>query len=618
MLIYNHNKEFIGIDEEELRHFGYQSLDELFSECRDFADLFVKKPGYIHNFKNFKWIDYLLHADADDAKVIINARGHEYSCDLLIKPMYLLNTPDQPAYVITIQHIKSLGTAPKLNAAPADMPEPVFAPVSPMAAAPVTGHLEEPAFKKPTAGLPSLDDIEPMTLVEPDPMDVPLEALNVDDVYTPAPAHPKAPEHDFNQPLDIGDVFIPSEAAKKQAEEEERKRLEELKQREEQLKEFAPVSDDNKRPMLGDYIHLNKEEREFLDNLKTDRAYVYDPQIAADELGLPVDLIEEFIGDFIQQAYEFKDELFTSSAAADRDNIRNLSHKLKGVAANLRVEDAFEVLSVINTSDNLVEIEANLKQFYYIIAKLDPNSKTPQISASSTETEHIEAETSLPQPEDELYAFEPLEETSVQPLDEIPVESQPHPVEADDEIYSFETRETTADAPLKTASKEDNDLYDFGFKDEQSFSASEFSETATETSLPEPEAELPEPSEPIQSDYVAPQRPEQSKQPNPVPPMHYDRNKAQNELGIPGPLLQEFIKDFMDEANNRSGDFEDAINHNEPAKWQQAAIILKGVSDNLRMTDISALLQTINHTTDVTEARTTLVHLYNCIDQLQQ
>ena len=46
MLIYNHQQEFVGINEKDLKSLGFRNLADLQSECKDFADLFVKRPTY--------------------------------------------------------------------------------------------------------------------------------------------------------------------------------------------------------------------------------------------------------------------------------------------------------------------------------------------------------------------------------------------------------------------------------------------------------------------------------------------------------------------------------------------------------------------------------------------
>jgi len=103
---------------------------------------------------------------------------------------------------------------------------------------------------------------------------------------------------------------------------------------------------------------------------KFNNGYIYNPEVASKELGLPLDLIEEFIQDFIAQAGDFKPELYASLNDGDIDNVKTLSHKLKGVAANLRIEDAFEVLALINATPDIAVIQTNLDLFYKIIAKL--------------------------------------------------------------------------------------------------------------------------------------------------------------------------------------------------------------------------------------------------------
>lgn len=98
--------------------------------------------------------------------------------------------------------------------------------------------------------------------------------------------------------------------------------------------------------------------------------YVYNPQTASEELGLPIDLVEEFIQDFIAQANSFKSDLYESAKDGDLDNLRIQSHKLKGVAANLRIEDALDALTKVNSLEEYAEIKTNLDRLYKIINKL--------------------------------------------------------------------------------------------------------------------------------------------------------------------------------------------------------------------------------------------------------
>jgi len=83
----------------------------------------------------------------------------------------------------------------------------------------------------------------------------------------------------------------------------------------------------------------------------------YSPQTAADELNLPVVLIEEFVDDFIEQARQDKDHLLTSYYQKDMDNIHELGHKLKGAASNLRINELADILEEIQfcTEHNKLE-----------------------------------------------------------------------------------------------------------------------------------------------------------------------------------------------------------------------------------------------------------------------
>ncbi len=91
---------------------------------------------------------------------------------------------------------------------------------------------------------------------------------------------------------------------------------------------------------------ISKTKKFTLDNVPA-LPISYSPQTAADELNLPVVLIEEFVDDFIEQAHQDKDHLLTSYYQKDMDNIHELGHKLKGAASNLRINDLADILEKI-------------------------------------------------------------------------------------------------------------------------------------------------------------------------------------------------------------------------------------------------------------------------------
>lgn len=277
MLLYNYDKEFIGIDEVDLSILGFANLEELKDEALDFADMFVKTPGHVHNFKHIHWIDFVTCADSiQSTKVIIHAKGKNFRCLLDIKTLYLSDKPSSKAFLVYLNNIREVMDN-------SDATEVLFSP-------PIT----TPSFIAPAIEEEPLQEIgAPLELNFEDECNIDLEQRN-------------------DSPTQ--EVQIPSEIF--------------------------------------------------------DNGYIFDPHVASEELGLPVDLIEEFIEDFIAQAKEFKDALYASLDSNDRDTIKTLSHKLKGVAANLRIEDALESLTIIHNSQNLSEIKTQVDLFYQIIMKL--------------------------------------------------------------------------------------------------------------------------------------------------------------------------------------------------------------------------------------------------------
>ena len=111
-------------------------------------------------------------------------------------------------------------------------------------------------------------------------------------------------------------------------------------------------------------IKSNSEVKEIsLENI-TPLPISYNPQTAADELNLPVVLIEEFVDDFIEQAHHDKDHLLASYYQKDMDNIHELGHKLKGAASNLRINELSDILEEIQFCTEHEKLEGLFKEYW--------------------------------------------------------------------------------------------------------------------------------------------------------------------------------------------------------------------------------------------------------------
>lgn len=654
MLLYNQRKEFVGIDEDDLKGLGFQNIGELQNESHDFADLFVKKPGYIHNFKNFSWIDFILHSESDESKAVIHAKGKNYSCSLHVTPFHF--TAEESGFAVIIKNLRTLQGSEDLQATQAlessggIQPSPVQAAPSvqtpkPAAAAPTQPQeldisLEDLQVDKPDESiqtsfeqppeeelsLPSFEESYTQELSEPAPLDIP-EPQEHDLGLAPTENEFGAPvDIDYNAPLDIHEDLMMDEMPEAPS------------------NEGAPIFDLEEEtplkaeaPMLGDYVSSASDD-EHLSELVRSGTYVYEPQIAADELGLPVDLIEEFIGDFIDQAHEFHDDLYASVKTEDFDNVQILSHKLKGVAANLRVEDAFDVLSVVNVSKDPEKILPNLNQFYRIIAKLEgkelpeeaaPAAAPTAVSAPEPEPDDMDLDVGIKVPEDGPMLIDedvtplPHEDDLYEDLlggtdsfDEPMTQEPLAPVPMEDDLYgdllgtpdSFD--EPDHQAPVETAPIED-DLYD-----DLLGAPSDFNEPDTYTQTPTAPSIEDDLYDDLLggSDDIATEA-ESAPAVN-VPPLNIDETKTANELGISVDIVKDFIQDFKEQVTTHKTDFDNAIASQNMSEVNKTATLLKGMSDNLRLNEISDVLKQLQQENNINKTAEMLAKLQAYADQL--
>ena len=470
MLIYNSKKEFIGIDEEDLNALGFSNLSELISNVSDFADMFVKEPGLVHNFTHVSWIDFIACSNSiEHAKVIIDTKSRTFKSLLDVKTIYLTDDPSSKAFLVTLVNLRELSSSGEIKIEKKVIEEPII-------------DLEIPEPE---------DSVEKFTETE---------------VLVEEPI--------FEEPFEPIDLDIPIDLD----------------------------LDDN----LEKEIPQETTSLEIFDN-----GYIYDPKIASDELGLPVDLIEEFIEDFVAQAKEFKTELYKSFDNGESENVKTMSHKLKGVAANLRIEDAFEALSVINTSDNHSDIKINLDTFYNIISKL--SGEKIQVTKTKIDDE-IQAirDDEVPEKIDILELAD----------DDFLNQNKEKTVEIDDSINI----ETISDEEIISLENESVELEDIELIDG------------------------------IEIDNETIDIIEDS-------PAGYNKKEVAEEIGIDYENFIELYEDFIYVAKDISNSISEAIENNDSSIWKNKAAQLKAMCDNMRITEFTKELEILTKTENINIAK---------------
>ncbi len=582
MLIYNFQKEFIGIGQEDLEVFGFANLEELKAESTDFADMFVRTPGYIHNFKHVHWIDFVTCADpSETSKVIIEVNSKTYKATLKIKILYLSDNPSSKAYLIELDNLRGLTL--KENG---EFSEDI-ARKQPLTIEPDVGF----AFNTPQEKTQTMDTLASKAFQTPTTTKETVEKEELKSLQEPFEETPQTEEASSHPSLDISfDDDIDNsifETTEKKSQIIQESPTESLNTQESDLfsidsLELESIKNEEQKKETPKEIH--KEEDDY------DYSYKYDPQVASDELGLPIDLIEEFIEDFIIQAKEFKGELYSSLQDGDLDNVKILSHKLKGVAANLRIEDAFNTLSIINTSSDISEVEKYLPVFYKIITKLSGEEiESSKPLKESQEEEETTSPVSTPDSREET-------QEDTQELDIY-----------EDAFFNDNKEEKTQDTDIGQISshgdrkkEEEEDLYlDFDIEIEDSevpkkidipeLADDDFLNSTQESSLDKEETFdelLIEPVVGIEEELEIEIEQEELN-------ISYSKEIVADEIGLDAESFNEIFNDYITDSQKSISSITEAISQNDFIRSKKEAIKLKGMSDNMRINAFKDELNTL-------------------------
>ncbi|RUM72238.1 MAG: hypothetical protein DSZ10_05260 [Sulfurovum sp.] len=85
---------------------------------------------------------------------------------------------------------------------------------------------------------------------------------------------------------------------------------------------------------------------------------------AANDLGLPTELIEEFVHDFITQATEETPKMLEAYQKGDLETIQKIGHLLKGAASNLRITPLADTLYEIQMCNDSSQLERLIKNYW--------------------------------------------------------------------------------------------------------------------------------------------------------------------------------------------------------------------------------------------------------------
>ena len=96
---------------------------------------------------------------------------------------------------------------------------------------------------------------------------------------------------------------------------------------------------------------------------------------AAKDLSLPVELIEEFVHDFITQAHEETEKMLAAYEKGDLETVQKIGHLLKGTSSNLRINPLSDTLYEIQFNEDLDRVPELVKNYWAHFLSLENQIK---------------------------------------------------------------------------------------------------------------------------------------------------------------------------------------------------------------------------------------------------
>jgi len=420
VLIYKNDGTLSFISQKTLKLAGYDDISQFLDEYSDFSELFIKKPGYIYNFKNFSWISFLKNANnMEQKRVLIGTRDNAtYECSLELELLFPVDSEEgipEYYYQIEFKNLKLVeGTAAQdfeISAENHDYGDIDLYPEAP-------GVVEE------EISLSSIGMEEKKTEESVDfsiPEIIPEEKIP-EELQTP---HAKT----LNESLDLVDFSFDEDRTEPTEEKKEETDVElsadnvfttmqEQPESETKPKDSAPEKDDFTMFDLKideEAPKTSAEEIGKTDNVSLEEAAIFPeptaestkpeipplkmPDIAAisGTLGLPETLVKAFIKEFIDTYFNNIDEIRLAIQSGHLHVVKNEAIKLKGIASNLLMEPLVQLLEeVLSTKEKeritvlWNEIDAYIRQLskLYAPASEEGNTANPKKSPPTTLTEH--------------------------------------------------------------------------------------------------------------------------------------------------------------------------------------------------------------------------------------
>ena len=323
------------MSQTELSMLGYEDMEEFKTHHKDFADLFIQKPGYIFKFKNFSWIDYSLHSGAPNKNVILKHKnGTEIETKLKISEIFLYDSINESQTLYGVEIVSESDSTIKL-------------PISDTTPAPIQPAQEEKQEIKPPEELSQNEESleEEIDKSSQFIVDEHISETEEDDIYLSTTDNTKIFSHndvEESEVAELNESFIVDEG---------------LIHPEIKLK-----IDDN---LPEDNIEIKTEETDSSEDENDEVDFMKIAEETGLDLHTIASLIEEFILESKQAVIRIKNsnqddlkenELLKLKGMTDSLKLENLSKSLNAILSKLKEnEDIYEDLNLYLTKVQKLE-----------------------------------------------------------------------------------------------------------------------------------------------------------------------------------------------------------------------------------------------------------------------
>lgn len=359
MVLYERNGTFIGIGKEELLFLGFEDFEEFKSEHKDFADLFVNRPGYIFKFKNFSWIDYTLHSGAPKKSVILRLKnGQEVETGIKISEIFLANPSENQNFYYGIEITNN--TFQNQSFSPSSSPAKYEKPIK----------TEEPYLETATPMEPPLststtlesDYIDESPSDELEELSTTFSSLNFDDEKEKEYQSDLTPKETNDFKLKIDDNV---------AEKLQEAPFNPSSNLDEDFYVKLKVNFENDLETSQPEIAIASldDEQTFAEQKSSNEEFDFDLAQCAQDIGLDIPEIAELLEEYLKNIETSLDDIKKAVQDNNMQELNQLVIPLKGIADNLQIKQIAHSLEKMVSSSNDDKNSA-YREFVHFVAKL--------------------------------------------------------------------------------------------------------------------------------------------------------------------------------------------------------------------------------------------------------